>query len=173
MDNILMKYVKDENGQIFSPIVSTESIFLDTGIGIKSSPISGILRTAASRNERVLWSSGDGIQMDDTEVLHMGEGWLDQLNYGFCLVFSHFNLGTNKPDNWWYNVKFVPKLIIDISNVTWDGIGIDFQFVNQNRFVAYKYLYIHNDSITGNVVNVEIQNNINNKTMVLRAVIAV
>lgn len=116
---------------------------------------------------KVLWSGHD--LMTDSSTIGLSE-LVSQQPHGIALIFS----GVDADTSW--NIFYVPKLMVSLYN----GGAQTFMMANNagmDKFAA-KYLYINDDSITGQVSNDEISTatsgiNYNNAAFELRYVLGV
>lgn len=123
------------------------------------------------RDNKPLWNGM--YYMSDAHTIYLSEPISEQLN-GIVLIFSKYTGGSSK-DNADFQTFFVSKY----SMHAWAGCGHTFPMYSTNwKLFATKYLYIHDDRISGVAQNVEsgtFNGGIayNNKAYVLRAVLGV
>lgn len=123
----------------------------------------------ATNKNKVLWSGGS--YMTASQTINLSEPISEQFS-GIALIFSRYL--NNAVSNTNFHTFFVPKQSV----AAWDGKGYTFQMTTVKfATVGAKYLYIYDDSITGNDDNKAsgTTNGItfDNSAFVLRAVIGV
>ncbi|MBR5889103.1 MAG: hypothetical protein IKY92_03585 [Akkermansia sp.] len=105
----------------------------------------GAWRAITFRGQKVLWEGGRYMTAGHTAELSEPVSLQDN---GIVLVFSTYSNGAPVDSN--FQHFFVPKKFVEIMN----GYGCTFQMNTVNfNYVAAKYLYIHDDYITGNESN--------------------
>lgn len=95
---------------------------------------------------RVLWSGSSLMSGSDTITLSQK---IDSQVNGIVLVFSRYSSSTTR--DYHFNSFFVSRNFIELM----PGVGNTFIMSTDGSFsvMATKYLYIHNDKITGNDIN--------------------
>lgn len=115
-------------------------------LAVNSVVIGGVAHTGQNK---VLWSGG--LWMDDTDTVTLSSK-ASEMPHGIVLVWSACNLVGNQwtPQDWGFDYTFIPKY-----HVSWmNGKGINITMGNnQGEHVACKYLYVHDDKITGHIKN--------------------
>jgi hypothetical protein len=94
---------------------------------------------------QLLWEGGS--HMHDNETINLAEP-VSQQRTGIVLVFSRYSGGTVQDFHFSYH--FVPKMAVSMHS----GCGSVFYMGAVNGdYLAAKYLYIHDNTITGNAYN--------------------
>ena len=106
-----------------------------------------IINGKAFAKNKVLWSGAS--YMRDNQTAKLSENISKQTN-GIALIFSYYNIETSAAENHSFNIFFVPKAFIELMG----SYGCTFH-MSGTRFsnMCCKYLYIHDDKITGNANN--------------------
>lgn len=106
----------------------------------------GDWETTYVNGKRVLWSGAK--YMNASQTIELSEP-ISNMSNGIVLVFSGYANGAAQNTD--FVSMFVPKYLVDVHG----GKGHSFMLVNSNATrVGRKYLYISNNSITGNDNNV-------------------
>jgi len=97
--------------------------------------------------QQTLWNGS--YYMHGSQEITLSENISDQEN-GIVLVFSHFNNSSLNADDYWFEMKFIPKSFVK----DFPGCGVDFMFTNATfGTVGSKYLYIADNKIKGHADN--------------------
>lgn len=130
----------------------------------------GTIETIATREQKILWQGA--LYMTASQTARLSEKISEQ-NNGIVLFFKPYSNG--QAQSWGYYCKYIPKQAI----ATY-GSGYGYNFIipsNTKGIIATKYLYINDDSISGNAANVETYTifgtSVNNTNAVLTAVFGV
>lgn len=120
---------------------------------------------------KILWEGA--LRMDSSETAYLSE-WVSQQVTGIVLVFSRYS--NDVVHDYHFQTHFVPKSQVDKHH----GCGHTFLLSTDGKFsiFAAKYLYVNNNCLAGNDVNVESGTgacgiSYNNGGFVLRYVIGV
>lgn len=159
----------------------TSSIMKGSMIGDSNSTattVTGEIKAVwdSAPQNKILWSGQ--VYMQPSHIISLSET-VDSQRNGIVLAWSGFDFVNQEAKNYDWNYVFVPKYHVDKSNDA--GAGVACFLVNGDAsYLGVKYVYVHNDKITGNENNNKENSTapnsgmlLNNKRFVLRYVIGV
>lgn len=149
MSIVKQKYLKDENGEVFSPIVSNTSIYNSVGENLDT-------QLQKLQEQTILFD--DGYYMNASQTIYVP---ISEQKHGIMLLFSAYSNG--EPRNW-NNANFV---VLKEEAALLDGGWRVFPMGGTHGIDAVKYIYIYSNRLEGNDANQEG----NAKNYVLRRII--